>query len=405
MGLNALEGYIVPEEHDNVKWDKTKGHDKNRDGHDNRNNNRDNRNNRDGRDNRNNDYKKDQNQNRQNNNNHHNNHNNNGGGGNPFAKRMLFHIFNRPGGGIRSGKSTDDIRKLLNKGALDEVITDLHKWRNKGEQRPEYVINALMDPLFVGAFNKKTIDLLKEFDGKGEEGDKKSKKISAFYSEINSCLFRLKKDNGTKLDKNIYNSEIVKDMIAIYSKILSRGNSKLIGKLTKKVLVLTEEDALNISVIVAGGDPERTLYNLNNYLYYNIASKTTATAGETALSKKDIKKLYKLCYGEERIKDVLLTLMLERNIKSKLSNSDASHTWSAIDEYLLESLNALTKKEITKILYTFAKKRQVQESAGRIIRRLGDSRSIHADDYPTLTNVFTALEEDDITLKIWFRNN
>jgi hypothetical protein len=395
MDPNALDGYVKKEESP-AKWEK-KGDDNRRDNRDTRNNN-DNRNN-------NNRYDNNRRDNRDNSNRNDNRNNSgdkqqySGGGNNTFNKRALYSIFNKPGGGIRSGKSSEDIRKLLRNGGLDEIITDLYKWRVKNEPRPEYAVNAIFDPLFVAAFNKKTLELLKEYDS----GEKNLKKINVFYNEVNACLFRLKRD-ASKLDKNIYTTEIVQDMMTLYTKILLKGSNDIVKKITKKLEILTEDDAMAIAVLVAGGDPERSMYNLNNYLYHSVGSRSSVE-GESSLSTKDIKKLYSLCYGDEKQEEIVLTLMLEKNIKSSLSRSvNASYTWSAIDEYLLKTFEDMPTKTISKILYKFAKKRQSQEQTGSVIRRLGDSRSIHSDDYPKLAGVFKDIEEDDITLKIWFRN-
>lgn len=382
MNPSSLEGYVKKDE-PTAKWENKK-HDKDdRDNRDNRNNRDRNNNNNHGNNNRNNNF---------NNNGH--NHNN------AFNKRVLYSIFNKPGSGVRSGKSSDDIRKLLSKGGLEEIITDLYKWRVKNESRPEYALNAIFDPLFVAAFNKKTLKLLKEY----ESGEKSKKKVNIFYAEINTCLFRLKRD-ASKLDRNIYTSEIVQSMITIYTNILLKGNDEMVSKLTKKIDAFNEDDAMAVAVLVAGGNVERSLYNLNNYLYYNIGSRGT-TDESSALSTKDIKKLYSLCYGDESKDEIILTLMLEKNIKSNLSNSvSGSYTWSSIDEYLLKNLEDMGAANVKKIIYKFAKRRQSQEQTNRIIRRLGDSRAIHADDYPKLSRIFSDIEEDDITLKIWFRNN
>lgn len=332
------------------------------------------------------------------NNNHNNNRNNRGNYENNrndknkeknHFKNPLVKIFDQRGGSTRRYKSKE-VKKIVLDTGISCMLQDLKKWKKNNGKRPHYVMNALRDIMFAAVLDKA---IKKGLD------DKKFKKkdLDYLFNEILSYLHNQPKN---AFDKDIYDRDTLKDIEEIYKAIIYKFNKKRISKLLKDVKGMSETNAKRIAILTASKDVRGTLYTLTNFLYHKVYFGGSEDSFQC--SNKNIKKLFENCYGKTKFKEVLLYLMLEYNKKNSLSNGQLD-AWSTIDQIMRDEIEKLPKKDIKKLFLEYADIRHSQELDRKINRRLGDIRTLHPDDYPKMLDVFNEIEQDDISLRRFFR--
>ena len=283
----------------------------------------------------------------------------------------------------------DDVYNVLvKKNGLIKMIEDLKSYHKDHKQKkPTYPYLLLRDIVFASALPDAIDKVTKKDEFESYTATKKD--LEYLMDEI--IMFLKNANDGNLIRK--YGEDGVKSMQNAYINILYKFNKKKVKKF-KDIKGISDQMAKQLIVMSSGKSINQTIYQVLKYLY------NEADNIEFTINKKNILKIFKICYGKDNIKDIIKCLMLERNIPAihdKMSQK-ASTIWIIIDQIIIDELEDMDKKDIEKIIKSYINDRKHQETDRRIPRRFTGSKSIFEDDYPKLTKVLKKIENKDFSV-------
>lgn len=280
----------------------------------------------------------------------------------------------------------DMYNAMVKQDGLVKLIEDLKHWRKDPKsKKPSYVYNLLRNIVFASALPEAVDKLCK----KDDFGDATISKSDMDYL-MDEILQFLNNSYDYNLIKQ-YGEDSVESMRKAYINILYKFNKKKVKKF-KDIKNMPESMAKQLIVLTAGENVRNTIYRLLKFLYSEV--------NEFTFNKKNVTKIFKICYGKSNMRDVVKYLMLEKYTQTSGKVADL---WIIIDQIIRDELEDMEKKEIEKIIKEYISERKRQERNGRIQRRFGDRRTIHPDDYPKLTKVFENIEARDFSIISYLR--
>ncbi len=280
----------------------------------------------------------------------------------------------------------DMYNALTKKDGLVNIISDLRDAQHKNKKIPYYIKYLFNDIIFASVLLDAINKLLKE-DNFGESVINKDD-VDYILDQI---LYFLGKSYDDKLIEK-YGKDAVNSMRNAYINILYKFNKKKVKKFKKDIKNMSDSMVKQLVVLSAGGELH-TIYRLLKFLYSEV--------DEFSFNKKNLTKIFKICYGKDNMKDIIKYLMLER-VPSSIDEK-VQDVWVIIDKIIRDELEDMGKKDIEKVILGYVNDRKRQESNGRIQRRFGDRRSIHPDDYPKITKVCDKIETEDISAITYLR--
>ena len=283
----------------------------------------------------------------------------------------------------------DDVLNLLiKKNGLSILIKDIKKSK-KNPNGKTYAYRLFRNVVFASALPEAIDNMVKKDDFGAYDLDEKD--MNYLMDELVSFL-----NNPHEREKLLqYNDEdIVDSMQRAYINIVYKLNKKKVKKF-KKIKGMPESLSKQIIVLTAGKNVSASIYRLMKFLY--------SEASNFEFNKKNLVKIFKICYGKSQFDKVITSLMLEKARDMDGASSQEVECWVVVDMLIRDSLEEMEKKDIEKIIKSYIKIRKSQETEYTISRRLGDRRAIHPDDYPRLTKVFESLESKDFSIIKYLR--
>ena len=314
--------------------------------------------------------------NKNNNQNQKKNHDNNGNSEKSKTKIAKYFENNN------SSYNRNAIYDALIKGDLEQMIVELKSSRKHEKKKPKYINIAFKDIKFASALP----DAMKYVFGKKSnyELEKVSKKdVSYILDELLIFL-----TNYHSYDLN-YNRDAIDMMVKAYVSIVYRYSKSKVKKF--KEIDMPEDMIKKLVVLTSGKNNMSSIYHLFKYFYREVSDGSTFN-----FSQKNILKILKICY-DDNMKEIVKYIMLERVPSKDKMTPKVMDIWATIDKLMRDELEKMDKKDIINIINGYIDERTRQERNGRMVRRLGDRRTIHPDDYPKITKIFEQIEEEDFS--------
>lgn len=287
-------------------------------------------------------------------------------------------------------------KALVKHDGLYKMIKDLKDWSKnpKDKKRPFYIQNCLKDIAVAAALSDAINVILKD-----NKYDIEKKDFDLFIDELLTVVKTSEEDRSLHQK---YNQEAIDAMREAYISILYRFNKKKLKKLEK--LDLPEDISKKIIVLTAGKNPNSSIYSLLKFFYRN--------AKRIEMSEKLLVKIFKVCYGKDKLPIVIKCIMNEKVnpvqtnplVSGITENSPETRMYVLIDKLMRDELEGMGKKDCKNTILSYVKERKIAKKRGDMTRRrFGDRRVIHPEDYPRLTEVLENLEADDFSIIEYLR--
>ena len=254
---------------------------------------------------------------------------------------------------------------------IDEHQKDLIDFYVKFGHRAKNTetINELYTRMLNPKFAKGLKKILKSEDSEGID--------YGFVTIINGFIEKFHK-----------HEELTEELMAEYSDIIDKILKKRIKAVSKKVNI--DKDIIKELLVIV---PD--VGCISNEKFTGIYSQRMlrklyimAADREIGLSTtKDIKKLFKVLFGENILDLIAINILLEKKEYMKNFNEQQLAVWNLFTDFALEYINGEGKKHIGELVEYYCNRRRVDDSKERDGARRISLNNIDAERYEDLSKV------------------
>lgn len=254
---------------------------------------------------------------------------------------------------------------------IDEHQKDLIDFYVKFGHRAKNTetINELYTRMLNPKFAKGLKKILKSEDSEGID--------YGFVTIINGFIEKFHK-----------HEELTEELMAEYSDIIDKILKKRIKAISKKVNI--DKDIIKELLVIVPDVGCISNEKFTGIYSQRMLRKLYIMAADREIglnTTKDIKKLFKVLFGENILDLIAINILLEKKEYMKNFNEQQLAVWNLFTDFALEYINGEGKKHIGELVEYYCNRRRVDDSKERDGARRISLNNIDAERYEDLSKV------------------